>query len=172
MKIRAFAGGASDVDGPQPGEHIVVAGAAQQNLTVQVRVRCEVTPVTHLELIVNGKAVRRKLIPRESQQGAWFEAEESITLDESSWIAARAFSLSPTGHTDAEAHTNPVYVDFDGRAAYVADAVPWLLARLEQRIDVHRQRDFPEQLQVLEYFRQSRDTLLKIQREHGQAAGE
>lgn len=161
-----------DVDGHQPGEHIVVAGAAQQNLTVQVRVRCEVTPVTHLELIVNGKAVRRKLIPRESQQGAWFEAEESITLDESSWIAARAFSLSPTGHTDAEAHTNPVYVDFDGRAAYVADAVPWLLARLEQRIDVHRQRDFPEQLQVLEYFRQSRDTLLKIQREHGQAAGE
>ena len=81
-------------------------------VTARVRVRCEVTSVTHLELIVNGK-IRAESVPSDKQRGAWWEFETQIELSESSWIAARAYSTTPGGQPDAEAHTNPIYVYFE-----------------------------------------------------------
>jgi hypothetical protein len=107
-----------DVDGRRPGEIVSLAENQSKEVNVTIRVRCEVTPVRHLDLIVNGKLVERLNIPAEKAQGAWSELQHTLTIAESSWIAARAWSVTPGGQPDAEAHTNPVYVTVNNRRPY------------------------------------------------------
>jgi hypothetical protein len=102
--------------------------------------------------------------------GKWIELSEPIVSAESTWIAARAYSQSPTGSPDAESHTNPVYVYLDGRAPYDAADIDWLAAEIDALIDEHANRDFAESTRVVEYFRQSRAILNEIRRQNGQPA--
>ena len=64
-----------------------------------------------------------------------------LVLTEPSWIAARAFSNSPIGSADAEAHTNPVYVHLNGQPPYHAADVDWLVARIDEQIADHEARE-------------------------------
>jgi hypothetical protein len=155
-----------ELDGQGPGARFDKAGPGPHTATARLRLRCEVTPVTHAQLIVNGQVVQTWTVPAGQQQGAWWEAERRLELREPSWIAARAWSTTPAGQPDAEAHTNPVYVYLGGRAPYRRASLETWLARIEGQLSVHRQRDFAEKAKVLAYFEQARDTLLRI-REHG-----
>jgi hypothetical protein len=132
-----------------------------------VRVRSETAPVAAVELIVNGQVVERLSAPA-GAAGDWLELERELKLDESSWIAARASSTSPSGKPDAEAHTNPVYVYLDGKAPYCAADLDWLVARLDERIKELSARKFPEQAMALEFFNKSREELLEIRKAGGQ----
>lgn len=156
-----------DVDRRRPGDEIAVSGDQPQRLTARVRVRSETAPVTAVELIVNGQVVERLSSPA-GAAGDWLELECELKLDESSWIAARASSTSPSGQPDAEAHTNPVYVCLDGKAPYRAADLDWLVARLDERIKELSARKFPEQAMALEFFNKSRDELLEIRKAGGQ----
>ncbi len=158
-----------EVDGRRPGETIELAGNKAHRLAVRGRVRSEITPVTRLDLIVNGQTVKRSSVPDGSRQGRWHELRHELTVDGSCWIAARAHSISPTGRPDAEAHTNPVYVDVDGNKPYNADDLNWLLARLDERIALLTQRSFPEKTEALTFFQESRRGLLVIRKRQGQA---
>ncbi|MGE0378339.1 MAG: PVC-type heme-binding CxxCH protein [Planctomycetaceae bacterium] len=173
-----------DVDGARPGEHIEAsqrkgrlaatrqgsasAGQADESgtgplrVTAKIRVRSEVAPVTHVQLIANGRIVKELQLPRSQGQGNWIELEQSIELDRSAWIAARAFSLSSTGAPDAESHTNPVYVIVDGKAPYERESLDVLVHAIDGQIAVHKKRDFAERARVIAYFEQSRDILMKI----------
>jgi hypothetical protein len=144
-----------------------MTGDHPRRLMARARVRSEVAPVAKLELIVNGQAVAQ-LNAVAATSGDWLELEHELALDDSSWIAARASSLSPGGKPDAEAHTNPIYVYLDGKTPYRAADLDWLLARLDERIKELSARKFPEQPRALEYFNKSRAELLRIREAGGQ----
>jgi len=161
-----------EVDGKQPGEQIAKSGKEPHRITAKVRVRSDVAPVTHVQLIANGRILREIQVPRSAGQGSWVELEQTIELEESAWIAARAYSLSATGTPDAESHTNPVYVYLNGEAPYNQDSLDVLVKAIDGQIQIHKKRKFDERAQVVAYFEKSRDILMKI-REAGRvpAAG-
>ncbi|MBI3852055.1 MAG: CehA/McbA family metallohydrolase [Verrucomicrobia bacterium] len=161
-----------EIEGQRPGTQLKKSGSGPQTISVRVRTRSEVTPVQYVELIVNGEVVYRQTIPADKQRGAWWELEHKVELRESSWIAARAYSTTPGGRPDAEAHTNPVYVYLDGHAPYRQASLDAWLAKIDGQIAAHAKRNFAEKARVLDYFQQARDTLLRIRERGGLRADE
>lgn len=157
-----------DVDGHRPGEIASLKDSDKTTVTARVRVRCEVAPVTQVDLIQNGRRIDSLVVPASVGRGSWLELKTRVNIDESSWIAARAYSVAPTGSPDAEAHTNPVYVYLNGRPPYHKDDLAWLIDRLDERIEANRARDaFDEQEAVLEFFQESKSRLEKIRQNGG-----
>jgi len=150
------------VDGQQPGATVARRGHESHRAVCRVRVASEVAPVTELQLIVNGHVAKQQTIPAAAARGYTYQWDVSVELADSSWIAARAFSRSPLGKPDADAHTNPVYVLFDRRPPYVRQSLDVLVERIDAQMAHHKQRDFAEKVEVLAYFQRSRDILLKI----------
>ena len=64
-----------------------------------------------VELIVNGNAVRRWIIPAD---GAIHDLETDLSVDQSSWVALRQFP---------QLHTNPVEVILEGKPIRVSKGV-------------------------------------------------
>src|SRR5262245_48875158 len=171
-----------DVDGERPGAILrksSVAGVSDPGpatqrpateVTSRVRVRCEVTSVTNVDLIVNGETVGRLTTSANDGLGKWLELTKKLSLTESSWIAARAYSTTPGGRPDAEAHTNPVYVYLNGRSPYRESSLDAWVARIDGQIAVHQKRAFAEKARVIDYFQRARDVLLKVRRDGGLAA--
>lgn len=145
-----------DVDGRGPGERLQLEEPPPRRVLSKVRLMSPAAPVTHLEWIVNGKVVRRERIEPVSARTQWREWEETIELDRSSWIAARAYSLASTGSPDADAHTNPVTVTFRDRLPFDPSAVDFLLERVDEAIDYHEKRSFAQKERALDYFRKAR----------------
>ncbi len=110
-----------EVDGKPPGERIELAGSGPHAVTARLRVRSQVAPVSHVELIVNGKVATAWKVAEESRLAKWVEFETRLDLHEPAWVAARAFGTAEGGRPDADAHTNPVYVSLDGRLPYSRD---------------------------------------------------
>lgn len=160
-----------EVDGARPGSQIDRSGAGPHLVTARVRVRSEVAPVTHVQVIARGRVLRQLEVPRSAGQGAWLELEQTIELDQSAWIAARAYSLSPLGTPDAESHTNPVYVYINGRAPYEQSSLDRLAAAIDKQIAIHQKREFAERGKVLAYFEQARDILRRIRDSGGITVG-
>jgi len=159
-----------EIDGEKPGAQIRKTGTGPHTVKARLRVRSEVTPVTDIELIVNGRVVERRSIPRAEAQGRWIELARDIPLTESSWIAARAYSTAPIKQPDAEAHTNPVFIYLNNRAPYQRASLDAWVARIDEQIKAHTLREFPERAKTLAYFQSARDLLLKIRADGGLAA--
>jgi putative membrane-bound dehydrogenase-like protein len=160
-----------EVDGERPGGAIRLSGPGAHRVRVRVRVKSHVAPVQTVQVIALGKVVFAEAVAPEDQMGRWAELDQTIDLDHSSWIAARAFGLTRTGAPDAEAHTNPVYVDIGDKAPYNRDSLDRLIGQLDGQMALHRKRDFAEKARVLDYFQKSRDILLRIRQAGGLPAG-
>jgi putative membrane-bound dehydrogenase-like protein len=158
-----------EVDGRRPGDVIDKKASGPFDLAFRVRVRCEVTPVSNLELVVNGLVAKRLDVPAERRQGSWVEVTDTVTTAGPCWVAARAYSNTPGGQPDAEAHTNPVTVQVNGRAPYRQASLDAWLDRVDRQIAVHTRRDFADKPKVLAYFQQARDRLLAIRAAGGLA---
>jgi len=161
-----------DVDGNRPGAIISTKEPGPYDVKARLEVLSETCPVTDVHLIVNGrvvKEVRAKPAAGESQR---IVVEEKLRLTGPSWIAARAFSKSPTGTPDAESHTNPVYFDLGGKRAYSAADVDWLMARLDEQVADHKARDVQEKGEAIDYFQHSRQILLDIKQQGGMNGSE
>jgi hypothetical protein len=161
-----------EVDTSQPGDVIRQPAGQGKKRRASLRVRSEVAPVTHLEFVVNGRSVAQRQVPKEeqgSEPGSWIKLDAEIDVQESTWIAARAWSASPPGRPDAEAHTNPVYIAVDGKLPYREADLNWLLERLDERIAAVKARKFEEQAEALEYFAASRRALEQIRTSGGQS---
>jgi putative membrane-bound dehydrogenase-like protein len=159
-----------EVDGKLPGERIEIAGPGPHAITARIRVRSEVAPISDVHLIINGKIVSAWKVPADQtaldQTGKWIEFEKKIELREPAWIVARAFSTSPGGSPNADAHTNPVYVSLDGRLPYDRDSLDALVKKIDTELRDQKRRKFDTKTALVDYFERSRDILLKI-REHG-----
>lgn len=155
------------VDGKRPGD--IVHTSAEKTVKAKIHVRSEVAPVTHIDLIVNGRVAARKTWRKEDGQGQWLEFEHELKISESSWVAATAYSQSATGNPDAEAHTNLIYFYRNNRAPYNAPDLEWLLEKLEGRIAAHRKRKIAVgKDKVLAYFEKARKRLMEIRSNGGQ----
>lgn len=160
-----------EVAGKTPGERIDVPGNAAPRVPVRLQAVCEVAPITHLELVVNGRVARALEVSASLAQGHTLEIAEDLLLTESAWIAGRVWSSRGPNQPDAEAHTNPVHVYRQGRAPYDPRALASLLARLETELAGQARRaPFPQQAAVLDYYRQARDRLVAIRQADGQPA--
>jgi putative membrane-bound dehydrogenase-like protein len=156
-----------EVDGLKPGAIIDKQSTEPVRVKARIRVRSEVAPVTNVQLVANGRIVDELKVADTQGQGSWIELEREVELAESAWIAARAFSQTPHGTPNAEAHTNPVYVYLNGKAPYDRESLDAWLTALDQQIAYHRNRKFDGQAKVLDYFDRSRDILTKIRAEGG-----
>ena len=151
-----------EVDGRKPGAEIERAGVGPHHVSVHVRVRSEVAPVTKVQLVANGRILKEVEVQTHEGTDRWLEFKQRVELSESAWLAARAFSLSPLDTPDAEAHTNPVYVYINDKSPYESESLDGLLARIDEQMAEHRKRKFAEQADVLAYFNRSREILLGI----------
>ena len=86
-----------EVDGEPPGAMIHKTGTGPHRVHAKVRVRSEVAPVQNIMLIVGGKVVFEQAIAPGSGQRQWIEFNRDLELNESTWIAARAFGKAPSG---------------------------------------------------------------------------
>ncbi len=160
------------VDGKGPGEQIELHGAGPHAVTAHIKVRCEVAPVTDVQLIVNGKVLHQFKVAADQSKSRWLEFERRVDLPGPAWIAARAFSAAPSGSPDADAHTNPVYVTLDGKLPYDRASLDALLTRLDTELVAQKRRKFKEKTDLVDYFERSRDILLKIRESSGLRTGE
>ncbi len=111
------------VDGKGPGNDIEFSGDTAQTVTVRVLATSGDLPFNTVEIVQDGKIA-----------GEWhgvepvFQKELKTTLrvSESSWIAARC-----SGPGTANAHTNPVWIYFNGRAPFKPEAVRELRTRID-----------------------------------------
>jgi putative membrane-bound dehydrogenase-like protein len=157
-----------EVNGERPGATISQTAPGTHEVTV--RLNSEVVSVSHLRLIVGGRVAKEVLLQPTDARGKWYELKQTVPLDHSSWIAARAFSKSPGGSADAESHTNPVYVIHKGKAPYQHEAVDVLLKELDRQIAFHQTRNFKEKRKILAYFLKSKDILQEIHKTGGRRA--
>ncbi len=158
-----------------PGDVIRLPKSSSQTFQVTLRLACEVTPVQRVELIVNGqvhKSFEMESAEREPSTSPWREFTVPLEVDKSAWVAARAWSTTPGGRPDAEAHTNPIYIYFGDRVPYQQASLDAWIARLDEQMAKQRQRDFPEKSRVLDYFQKARDLLLGIRERGGLKADE
>ncbi len=159
-----------EVDGQRPGGVLALSGEQPGEVTARVVVHSETCPVTDVQLIVGGQVVHS--VQAEPTQGAnpKIVLEKQIEITEPTWIAARAFSTTSTGAADAEAHTNPVYVEVNGRQVFSPVAADWLIARIDEQVADHAAREAPEREKSVEYFRRARAKLVEAKQRGGLAA--
>ena len=161
-----------DVGRARPGETIRHDRPEPATLRVRARVRCEVTPVRQLDLITNGEVLHSVELTHLAPENGWYVVEKEITLTESRWIAARAWSVTPGGQPDPESHTNPVYFYAQNRRPWRRDSVDAWVNRIDGQIERHAKRTFEKKAGVLDYFQRARDLLMTIRQRGGLAADE
>jgi hypothetical protein len=115
-------------------------------------------PLLKLELIVNGRVAA-------VVQGNGSQRELTLPftarLTESSWIAARAKSVSYAGEPEIWAHANPIYVLKDGKPVYIKRDRDALHARWAEEVEYYKNGglEFEKESQREELMRLAEETL-------------
>lgn len=151
------------VDGQEPGADIRSDGPIEVEVTGEAQ---SIVPMEALELIVNGRAVRRW---EAGDDPSAVRFSTTLTLTESSWVALRVrgsgHRLAPNDR-EVYAHTSPVYVSVAGRrVASRADAVFFiaqidaLIAKMDARgrFEHRGQRD-----DIVARFREAQEVYRRI----------
>ena len=140
----------------RPGSRI--SRARGEPLHIEATVRSKGTIET-AELIVNGRIVKKV-----ADGGSEIRIATELNLEESSWIALRAFEASQ-GEPQFFGHTSPVYVSVDGLPIRVPEDIRYLLNKVDRLIDYTKNVDgFAEESQrneTLELYRQAREIYLE-----------
>jgi hypothetical protein len=153
------------VDGHEPGDDLQFAPGAHHALRVKAVLSTQV-PVDKFEIVVNGKP----LISRDAAGQKQLVIDQSIPVEQSAWIAARA--IGPwhrlvLNDIQAFAHTSPIYVHVgDERVRFVADArfydewIGKLITQVKQRgrftNPAHRE-------EVIALFEKARDVYRQLE---------
>ena len=122
-----------DVDGHGSGEVVAFQGTK----TVKVRATARsILPFTTIEIVMNGRPVAHtlKLVQANPPVDGVYtlETEATVRLEESSWLAARAFAdpdITPRllpRESSVFSHTNPVYFLDGGRRVREESAIVYL----------------------------------------------
>ena len=139
-----------------PGSRL--SRARGEPLHVEATVRSKGTIET-AELIVNGKIAKKV-----TDGGSEVRFTTELNLEESSWIALRAFEQS-LGEPQFFGHTSPVYVSVDDLPIRVPEDIRYLLEKVDRLIDYTKNVDgFREESQrqeTLLLYRQAREIYLE-----------
>ncbi len=146
----------AEFDGQAPG------GSRTAALSTTMRVNGTVEsdrPIKRIEIIVNGDVVKTLPGPEAPQSvGHWAaEFDETIHLEQSSWVAVRCFDGSTAKQRFA--HTAPVHVDIAGQPLRPRKhETAFLVGRMEAELE--RNRDVLAAEELAEY-----EAALKVYRE-------
>ena len=110
------------VNGKGPGSDIEYSGNAPQPVRVEVHAASGDLPFNSLEILQDGKVVDEWHGPDPVFQK---QIKTTLRLSESSWVAARC-----SGPGTVHAHTNPVWIYFNGRAPFKLEAARELQGRI------------------------------------------
>ncbi|MBM3739453.1 MAG: hypothetical protein FJW39_27100 [Acidobacteria bacterium] len=119
-------------------------------------------PIVKVEMILNGRIVA-------TAPGDGTQTEVKLRLPtkvtESSWIAARAKSVSYPGEPEIWAHTNPVYILKDGKPVYVKRDRDALHQRWAAEVEYYKTAGlrFEKESQRDELMRMAEDTLRSLE---------
>lgn len=151
------------IDGKEPGAEIRADGPVEVEVTGEAR---SIVPMVALELIVNGRSVRRWEAGSDPYAVRFTERR---TLDQSGWVALRVrgagHRLAPNDR-EVYAHTSPIYVKVAGRpvasredAEFFIGQIDALIAKMDARGNFeHRgQRDT-----IVSRFREAQEIYLGI----------
>jgi len=151
------------VDGKGPGSDFAVPAGGKVRVSARAQ---SIVPMGKLELIVNGK-VAAEATP--SPGGKEVTLDQTLTVAESSWIAAR---VTGEGHRlvvndpAVFAHTSPVYCRVGGRRiAFAEDArlvVAWIDRLLEDVKASPRFSTEARRKEVVDLFLRGRDYYQRI----------
>ena len=160
-----------EVDGERPGGIIRAAGTGPHRSGS----RSESKATSPRSTSFRSSPAARSCSSRRSRRNiGWASGSSSIGRSSSTALHGLRpghSGAARSGAPDAEAHTNPVYVDIGDKAPYNRDSLDRLIAHLDQQMAVHRKRSFAEKARVLDYFQKSRDILLRIRQAGGLPAG-
>lgn len=126
-----------NVDGHRIGDTIKLRRGGRLKFEASVESRL---PVELIEIVVNGEVVE---VQRNPDGASSVDFSGNVSVDSSSWIAARAYSseILPTqSHltgvgSPVLAHTSPIYVEVDGLPRRSAKSAEYLLAICNQTIE-------------------------------------
>ena len=119
-------------------------------------------PILKIEMVMNGKVVA-------SAEGDGHQRELALSFNakvaESSWIAARAKSVSYGGEPEIWAHANPVYILKDGKPVYIKRDRDALRERWAQEVDYYKTGglQFEKESQRAELMRLAEETLRNLE---------
>jgi hypothetical protein len=122
-----------EVDGEPPGKVFAWSGASRTLKAIATAVFYR--PLLKVELIVNGRVVA--VVEGDGKQRELtlpFQSE----ITESSWIAARAKTISYPGEPEIWAHANPVYLLKDGKPVYIKRDREALRARWAVELEYYK----------------------------------
>lgn len=153
-----------NVDGHELGETIV--GKNGDVLPVRAEVN-SLYPVDRIEIIQGGKIVA-EIENKDGARKLILEAE--ITVDDSSWLVARAYSSKKLPYQTWDfigaygipevAHTSPIYIEVDGKKAASAEDAAYFVALCDRAIEwvktkarVHTEEQRQEMLEIYEKAR-------------------
>ncbi len=152
------------VDGQPIGSTLAVARGAKLKLHASANSRL---PVEVIEIIQDGAVVARS---ENRERSIDFDLETEISVDGSSWIAARSWSsqtipvqkLAVAGFDGIPvmAHTSPIYLDVDGAPRRSPEDARVLLGRVDRAIEWAEQQarvaNPSQRREMLELFRRAR----------------
>ncbi len=115
-------------------------------------------PLLKLEIILNGKVAA--VVEGDGNQRE-LTLPFRTKLMESSWIAARAKTISYPGEPEIWAHANPVYLLKDGKPVYIKRDRDALRARWAEELDYYKNAglQFEHESQRAELMRMAEETL-------------
>lgn len=126
------------VDGEPPGTIFAWSGEKKEAKVSATAVFYR--PIVKVELILNGKVVSVAAGDGQQREVA-LRFQTGIT--ESSWISARAKSVSYPGEPEIWAHSNPVYLLKDGKPVYVKRDRDALRERWAAEVEYYRTGGLP-----------------------------
>jgi hypothetical protein len=144
-----------DIDGRDgPGDRIDLRPG--QEIRVRARARSRGV-LESLQLVVNGEVAAE----RTGQGAREIVLDETLRLQQSSWVAVRAFETST--RSEMFAHTSPVYFFRGGAPVVVPESVHDLLQKLD-RLIAHTERlggfrAEAHRKETLDVYREARDVL-------------
>jgi hypothetical protein len=149
-----------EVDGEAPGKIFQWSGPSRDIAARATAVFYR--PIVKVEIVLNGRVVA-------TAEGDGKQNEVMVPfqtkITESSWIAARAKSVSYPGEPEIWAHANPVYVLQDGQPVYVKRDREALRERWAAEVEYYKTASlqFEKESQREELMRMAEDTLRALE---------
>ncbi len=148
-----------DVEGVSPGSTLAI-DADRNEVRVRIEVMTEVAPVQQVDVLVNG-SVAHSFAVKSNELPQSLRYEMVIPCEKSMWVSARAWGEQLEGHPDADAHTNPVYITFEGTPIRSTNSIRWLIQKVGERLEDNSARSFSRRDDVVTFFEHTKTMLEK-----------
>lgn len=149
------------VNGKRPGETVELP-PGEHRLDVSLTIHSPLGVARDMQVVAAGEVDRHRKQVSSGYGKTEQTANFTVTVNRSTWVAARVFAKSRTLREDIEAHTNPVYVKVGDTSPVDRKSVEWLIKKLDGQIAENSKRQFDQRDWLLLYLLKSRKALEEL----------